>query len=115
MDPPNAATQALQDTDDYLLFDPRAGRSVRQPANRGRQTFAEAIVFVVGGGSYVEFTNLSEYAARSATGGAGGGGGGGGMSGGVPGLGQGRKITYGSTEIMPPGDFLKSLGNLARG
>lgn len=65
--------------------------------------FPEAIVFVVGGGSYVEFTNLGEYAIRATkadlaqTGGA-----------------SAKRITYGSTEIVPPGDFLKSLGALAK-
>ncbi|KAI5479755.1 Golgi transport protein Sly1 [Pseudohyphozyma bogoriensis] len=105
MDPSSASTQALQDTDDYLLFDPRAGRNARQAPSRGRQTFNEAIVFVVGGGSYVEFTNLGEYAARTAAGP-------GGAQGGVQGV--RRKITYGATEIVPPADFLKSLGALSR-
>lgn len=101
MDPPSASTQALQDTDDYLLFDPRAGRTARPAAGgRSRQTFGEGIVFVVGGGSYVEFTNLGEYAERNSGVNAGGGG--------------GKKITYGSTEIIAPGEFLKSLGELAR-
>ncbi|KAL8279287.1 hypothetical protein RQP46_008324 [Phenoliferia psychrophenolica] len=105
MDPASASTQALQDTDDYLLFDPRAGRTARPAAGRGRQTFAEAVVFVVGGGSYVEFTNLGEYAART-TGAAAAGGG--------AATGVGRRITYGATEIVPPADFLKSLASLAR-
>lgn len=112
MDPSSASTQALQDTDDYLLFDPRAGRTARPAAaGRSRQTFGEAIVFVVGGGSYVEFTNLGEYAARS-TAAAGGGTAGNGVGSGVGGV--GKRITYGSTEILSPGDFLKSLGALAR-
>ncbi|KAK4701611.1 sec1 family domain-containing protein 1, partial [Phenoliferia sp. Uapishka_3] len=106
MDPPSASTQALQDTDDYLLFDPRAGRTARPAANRGRQTFNESIVFVVGGGSYVEFTNLGEYAAR--------GSGKDGAAGGAGEKVQTRRITYGATEIVPPSDFLKSLANLAR-
>lgn len=103
MDPSSASTQALQDTDDYLLFDPRAGRTARPAAGRARQTFNEAIVFVVGGGSYVEFTNLGEYAARST------------MNGTtvVPGA-VGKKITYGATEIISPAEFLKSLGDLAK-
>ncbi|SCV72742.1 BQ2448_4279 [Microbotryum intermedium] len=110
MDPPSASTQALQDTDDYLLFDPRAGRGARPggaSAGRGRQPFGDAIVFVVGGGSYVEYTNLTEYAARSAPPAPGGG----------PPDKMGaptRRITYGATEIVNPSEFLKSLGNLAR-
>lgn len=114
MDPASASTQALQDTDDYLLFDPRAGgRSARPgaPSGRNRQTFQEAIVFVVGGGSYVEYTNLSEYTARGQpVPGAGSAGGGSGIAG----TGPVRRITYGATEIVPPGDFLNCLGALAR-
>lgn len=117
MDPGSASSQALQDTDDYLLFDPRAGRSARPGAatqGRNRQTFSDGIVFVVGGGSYVEYTNLSEFAARgntasngtTSTSGNSGVGGGAGTS--------GRRITYGSTEIVSPTDFIKSLGALAR-
>lgn len=97
MDPTSASTQALQDTDDYLLIDPRAGRTgtARPGAARGvRQSYAEAMVFVVGGGSYVEYGNLGEWAARS--------------------VGAGKRITYGATEIVEPGEFLKSLGALAR-
>lgn len=111
MDPPSASTQALSDTDDYLSFDPRAGRSARPTAasNRGRQTFAEAIVFVVGGGSYVEYGNLGEWAGRNSVPGVNGTIG----AVGVGGAG-GKKITYGATEILPPAEFLKSLGALAR-
>jgi sec1 family domain-containing protein 1 len=106
MDPSSASTQALQDTDDYLLFDPRAGRNARPaPAGRQRQQFAEAIVFVVGGGSYVEFTNLGEYAQRGQP--AAG-------STGAQATTSSRRITYGATEIVPPGDFLKSLSALSK-
>lgn len=116
MDPSSASTQAVQDTDDYLSFDPRAGRSARPTAggnaSRGRQTYADAIVFVVGGGSYVEFTNLGEYAARASGGGSSVVQAGGGTANGAGG--SGRRITYGATEIVSPGDFLKSLGALAR-
>ncbi|KAM0749635.1 putative SLY1 protein [Meredithblackwellia eburnea MCA 4105] len=110
MDPASASTQALQDTDDYLLFDPRAARTARPAAGRGRQTFGEAIVFVVGGGSYVEFTNLGEYAARSAT--STGGGGTGTSTPGAPGV--GRRITYGATEIVRPAEFMQSLAALTK-
>ena len=107
MDPSSASTQALQDTDDYLLFDPRAGRNARPAAaGRQRQQFSEAIVFVVGGGSYVEFTNLGEYAQRGQPAASAAG------TGAAPT--SSRRITYGATEIVPPGDFLKSLAALSR-
>ncbi|GHJ83917.1 hypothetical protein NliqN6_0319 [Naganishia liquefaciens] len=107
MDPAAASTKALQDTDDYLYFDPKATRSRtmggQQSAGKNRMQFNESIVFVVGGGGYVEYGNLMEWAAgkrdREGTSGAGAGG-------------LGRKVTYGSTEIMTPASFLQVLADL---
>ncbi|QRW27200.1 Sly1 vesicle trafficking Sec1-like protein [Rhizoctonia solani] len=65
MDPAVASNQALQDTDDYLFLDPRAPR--QQAGKAKRMGHAEAIVFVVGGGGYVEYTNLQEWAGRQAS------------------------------------------------
>ncbi|OCF79126.1 hypothetical protein I204_01072 [Kwoniella mangroviensis CBS 8886] len=96
MDPSTAATQALQDTDDYLFFDPRASRG-RNPVGgstgKGRQQYSESVVFVVGGGGYVEYGNLMEWANRKEGGGN-------------------KKITYGSTEILNPTAFVKTLAEL---
>jgi hypothetical protein len=108
MEPAAASAQALQDTDDYLLFDPRQPRNrsaaAPAPSGRNRLAFTEAIVFVAGGGSCLEFANLQDFAARSSP------------SAGGPGYGagQGRKITYGSTEILSPSQFLDALGALHR-
>jgi sec1 family domain-containing protein 1 len=96
MEPSSASTQALQDTDDYLLFDPRATRS-RTPQGKGRMQFQEGVVFVVGGGGYVEYTNLMEWASNKS---------------GREGMGAGKKVTYGSTEIMTPSSFIRVLGEL---
>lgn len=123
MEPSSASTQALQDTDDYLFFDPRATRSRGAGMSAGagggakaRMQFQEGVVFVVGGGGYVEYTNLLEWAQRH--------GGAAGTStpsnAGLPsrdregGTGAGKKITYGSTEIMTPGAFLEVLSQLGR-
>lgn len=139
MDPASASSQALQDTDDYLFFDPKTSRARPGHAGAGagggggagggaggpgggRSQFSEGVVFVVGGGGYVEYGNLMDWANRSGGGGGrdGGGGGGGGAGGvgaggagaqGVTGQG-GRKVTYGSTEILNPEKFLKSLEEL---
>jgi len=91
MDPSAASTQALQDTDDFLFLDPRARSSAAAGAGRGGKRMAsqEGIVFVVGGGGYVEFGNLMEWAGRT-----------------------GRKVTYGATELVRPDDFVKVLGEL---
>ena len=101
MEPSTAAAQALQDTDDYLLFDPKATRS-RNPgvaSGRSRSQYSEAIVFVVGGGGYVEYGNLLDWAGRSSREGGGGG----------------KRVTYGSTEILNPTAFLKTLATLGSG
>ena len=95
MEPSTASAQALQDTDDYLMFDPKATRS-RAPQGRSRSQYSDAIVFVVGGGGYVEYGNLVEWAGRSSREGGGGG----------------KRITYGSTEIMNPKAFVEALGDL---
>ncbi|KDN48219.1 Sec1-like protein [Tilletiaria anomala UBC 951] len=107
MDPQSASVQALQETDDYLYFDPKQVRNARGGAatagtvggTKARQAFNEVIVFVVGGGSYLEYTNLQEYAAR--------------MRAQQVGSAQLRRITYGATEILSPSQFCKVLGNLA--
>jgi hypothetical protein len=103
MDPSSASTTALQDTDDYLFLDPRQPRTMAAGgATKGkRMVFNEGIVFVVGGGGYVEYTNLLEWVGRSA-GGPGGAGGAG-----------GKKICYGSTEIVDPEAFVDVLADLA--
>ncbi|CAD6931330.1 unnamed protein product [Tilletia caries] len=78
-----------------------------------RQTFSHGIVFVIGGGNYVEYANLQEYAARTAQGAvAAGMGGPGGV--GVGGGAGGARITYGATEIMSPSDFVQALAGLSR-
>ncbi|CAE6439919.1 unnamed protein product [Rhizoctonia solani] len=95
MDPAVASNQALQDTDDYLFLDPRAPR--QQAGKAKRMGHAEAIVFVVGGSGYVEYTNLQEWAGRQAS-----------NTVGVP----GKRIIYGGTEIENPEGFMKVLSLL---
>jgi len=58
---PSAGTN---DTDDYLYLDPKTARSSAgaNKQQRQRHAFQEAIVFVVGGGNYIEYQNLQEYA-----------------------------------------------------
>lgn len=48
------------ETDDYRYFDPKLLRGNENMA-RARSTFTEAIVFVVGGGNYVEYENMRDY------------------------------------------------------
>ncbi|KNZ61263.1 hypothetical protein VP01_142g23 [Puccinia sorghi] len=111
MDPASASNQALSDIDDYLTLDPRSARNFSAPSHQNKKSnriaFSEAIVFVVGGGSYVEASNLQEYASQSNHGGAG--------SAGPGGIGTGaKKITYGATEILSPLEFINSLERLSQ-
>lgn len=56
-----------------------------------RQGFSEAIVFMVGGGSMEEYSNLKDWAARTGS----------------------RKITYGATELINANTFItEELGKL---
>lgn len=115
---------AQKETEDWLYLDPSPRRGgAGGPAGGGRAgtptmtkppganiARKDAIVFVVGGGSYVEFANLQEYAARTSGSAAGATGG---MGAAVGSALQQRRITYGSTEVIAPGDFVKTLASLA--
>ncbi|KAF8743678.1 hypothetical protein AX14_001210 [Amanita brunnescens Koide BX004] len=101
MDSSSASNQSLQETDDYLFLDPRAPRhghsnvpgvAGTSGVTRGRRmTFAEGVVFMVGGAGYVEFGNIEEWATR-----------------------VGKKVTYGGTEIIDPSTFVKILEDLGK-
>lgn len=94
MDPTVASTASLQTTDDYLFLDPRAPRASNSKPKR--MTFTTGTAFVVGGGSYVEYTNLTEWANK------------------VGPASSTRRIAYGSTEIVEPVEFLNILRLLAQ-
>ncbi|KXS21864.1 Sec1-like protein [Gonapodya prolifera JEL478] len=84
------------DNDEYLYFDSRVGRTRGEQigkGNRVRTVFQEAIVFVVGGGNYLEYQNLQEYAQRQS---------------------QKKRITYGSTELLTANQFLNQLALLGQ-
>lgn len=105
MDPAAAQTQAVHDTEDWLHFDPRSGRSRGAAAAKSKASYSDAIVFVVGGGGYVEYSDLIDFAARSSSAATA-------ETGYAAGPGK-KRITYGSTEIFSASQFLKTLGNLA--
>ncbi|MBW0468204.1 hypothetical protein O181_007919 [Austropuccinia psidii MF-1] len=102
MDPTIASNQALSDTDDFLTFDPRSGRNL-SAGKKTRICFNESIVFMVGGGGYVEASNLQEFAARSSNSGLSG----------SNSIGM-KKIIYGATEILTPTEFLNTLDILSK-
>jgi hypothetical protein len=100
MESASASNQSLQETDDYLFFDPRASRNVGAPGAHGAGTglarprriaFSEGTVFIVGGAGYVEYGNLEEWAKKT-----------------------GKRVTYGGTEIVDPGGFVTILEDLGK-
>lgn len=107
MSPPQ---NEISKASDFLYFDPKVSKNSKAPRSH-KVAFQEAIVFVVGGGNYLEYQNLQELA--------------------NVGLvwfhfilltflfikqqnNSKRKITYGSTEILSPQQFLDQLATLGK-
>uniref|UniRef100_A0A8P4GDL2 Sec1 family domain-containing protein 1 n=1 Tax=Dicentrarchus labrax TaxID=13489 RepID=A0A8P4GDL2_DICLA len=75
----------FQETDDYRYFDPKM--------LRGSERYdGFAIVFVVGGGNYIEYQNLVDYAKVK----------------------QGKKVVYGCSELFNAAQFIKQLSQLGQ-
>lgn len=101
MDSSAASNQSLAETDEYIFLDPRAPRHANtgmpgaaggSGATKGkRMVFAEGMVFIVGGAGYVEYGNIQEWATKA-----------------------GKQVTYGGTDIVDPGSFVKTLENLGQ-
>jgi len=72
---------------DYLYFDPRTTRGA---ARRQPGPFNDAIVFTVGGGGIMEYGYLQEWAQRQ----------------------QGRRVVYGSDDLLSPAEFIAELEKL---
>ena len=121
MDPANASSSAIAKTENYLYFDPRnanargvmpnasqarggqvpgglngAGRGIEASFGQKRQSFNEAIVFTVGGGSMDEYGNLQEWARRTSG------------ANNPSHVGPRRRIVYGSTELVNAEDFVNN-------
>uniref|UniRef100_A0A3B4AIY4 Uncharacterized protein n=1 Tax=Periophthalmus magnuspinnatus TaxID=409849 RepID=A0A3B4AIY4_9GOBI len=73
------------ETDDYRYFDPKMLRG-------SERLFVQAIVFVVGGGNYIEYQNLVDYAKSK----------------------QGRRLVYGCSELFNAAQFIKQLAQLGQ-
>uniref|UniRef100_A0A0D9XJ49 SEC1 family transport protein SLY1 n=1 Tax=Leersia perrieri TaxID=77586 RepID=A0A0D9XJ49_9ORYZ len=79
------------EVDNYLLFDPRAPKSGTGGQFRG--PFREAIVFMIGGGNYIEYRSLMELAQRSQI---------------------TKQVIYGATEILNGVEFIQQLSELGQ-
>ncbi|KAF3787703.1 SEC1 family transport protein [Nymphaea thermarum] len=80
------------DIDSYLLFDPRAPKSSSGMGNVLRGPFKEAIVFMIGGGNYIEYSSLQELAQRQPP----------------------KHVIYGTTEVLNGVEFAEQLMVLGR-
>jgi hypothetical protein len=105
--------------DSYLYLDPKLAAKQTgpgaAPVPRKTTPFRDAIVFVIGGGNYVEHQNLADLAKRSSQQAAGASSSAGGAA--VPGAGLAsmqKRIIYGSTEIVHPLKFLETLSRLGQ-
>ncbi|XP_030070541.1 sec1 family domain-containing protein 1 isoform X2 [Microcaecilia unicolor] len=78
------------ETDDYRYFDPKMLRGNDSSVPRNKNPFQEAIVFVVGGGNYIEYQNLVDYIKTK----------------------QGKHVLYGCSELFNASQFLKQLSQL---
>lgn len=92
MDPNNSSNNSIQLTDDYLYLDPKLRGGHSKPPKR--QSYNNSIVFVVGGGNYLEYQNLQEYASN--------------QNNGV------QSIIYGSSDIMTANEFLNECNELGK-
>ncbi|KAJ3679631.1 hypothetical protein LUZ60_017642 [Juncus effusus] len=79
------------DIESYLLLDPRAPRAGAGAVFKG--PFREAIVFMIGGGNYVEYRSLMELVQESQT---------------------AKHVVYGATEILNAGQFVEQLAALGK-
>ncbi|XP_062205478.1 SEC1 family transport protein SLY1-like [Phragmites australis] len=79
------------EVDDYLLFDPRVPRSGTGGQFKG--PFREAIVFMIGGGNYIEYRSLMELEQRSQ---------------------PSKHVIYGATEILSGAEFIHQLAELGQ-
>ena len=78
--------------DDFLYFDPKSAKPTADKRTAPKiPKFQDAFVFVVGGGNYVEYQNLLEFAKNRK---------------------MGERVTYGATEILNASAFLNQLAQL---
>jgi hypothetical protein len=86
--------KTMQDIEDYRYFDPKLLRA-DSSIPRNKSPFQEAYVFVVGGGNYIEYQNLVDYAkGKSAT--------------------SPKRVVYGCSDLSNASQFLKQLSHLGQ-
>ncbi|EDO32378.1 predicted protein [Nematostella vectensis] len=80
------------EVEDFRYFDPKMLRVTDSSSiPRNKTPFQEAIVFMVGGGNFIEYQNLMDYAKRSS---------------------GTKKVFYGASEVLNASQFIKQLSRL---
>lgn len=92
MEPNNASNNSIQVTDDYLYLDPKSRGGHSKPPKR--QSYESSVVFVVGGGNYLEYHNLTEWSAQPNR--------------------AAKNIVYGSTDLVTAKEFLAEVSDLGK-
>jgi sec1 family domain-containing protein 1 len=90
--------KSTQELDDYRYFDPKLIRSTNDSTTsipKTKNPFNEAIVFIIGGGNYIEYQNLLDNAKSKSTN-------------------TQRKFIYGSTEFINASQLLVQLAHLGK-
>lgn len=77
----------------YAVFDPKAPGGRPAGLDRARGPFREAIVFMIGGGNYLEREVLSTWAGRSQ---------------------PPKHVLYGATEVLSGPEFVAQLAELGK-
>lgn len=86
--------KSMPETDDYRYFDPKLLRVTDASSiPRSKYPFQDAIVFLVGGGNYIEYQNLVDYTKSKA--------------GTTP-----KRVMYGCSNLQNAAQFLKQLARL---
>ncbi|CAD5329663.1 unnamed protein product [Arabidopsis thaliana] len=81
------------ETDSYLILDARASKSGSIDNSYVKGPFEEAIVFMIGGGNYIEYSSLQELSQRQE---------------------MVNNIIYGATEILTGTELVEQLGELGQ-
>ncbi|CAG0889430.1 unnamed protein product [Cyprideis torosa] len=93
----------------YRYFDPKLLRLPKDdpssvPSGKSRLPFTDAICFVIGGGNYIEFQNLQDYAHPSSSS----------MVGPAVSSPSQKRVLYGCTNLVNASEFLRELEELGK-
>lgn len=104
MNPSAGNSDTLKLTDDYVYYDPNIIRGAHSKKPQ-RKSYSQGIVFIVGGGNYLEYSNLQdwckEWNLKQ------------GNSGAVGNNSQTKSVAYGSTDILRAQEFIEECTKLA--